>query len=100
MIVDLYGIAPFVLAPAIPVCAYVMAYAVLRAIGMLRVGREGWHAGVVRVRRRIVVQALSLFTLFQWPMRIESSLRRLRRAEAEKSEPVISEVVVEVVSFA
>lgn len=100
MIVDFYGIAPVALAPTAVVLLYAGMYAVLRCAGTLRVGREGWHAEAVRLPRRILIQALWLFALFQLPMRMESALRRRRGGESEAGEPAISEVVVELVSFA
>lgn len=73
---------------------YFLAYACLRIAGVLMVTGGGWHAASWRLRGRVLLPALVLFSAFQPLLRHESAVRR--RLSARGDEAAVSEVVVEV----
>ena len=85
--------------PLLPVL-YIALYGTLRLCGTLRVNRDGWLAGIVRFGGGTALTAWFLFDFFQPLLRLESSLRRRLALSRREKEPVVSEVVVEVIPMA
>lgn len=82
---------------ALPGALFLVGYAVLRCRGTLCVGSAGWHAGSVRIGRRVFLSALGLFALYQPLMRHEAGVRRWLDGESRVRRETVSEVVVELV---
>lgn len=83
----------------VPGALFLVGYVVLRCRGTLCVASTGWHAGSVRIGRRVLLSALRLFALYQPLMRHEARLRRWLGGEKRARRDAVSEVVVELVSI-